>query len=142
MASQFFTQEVREEESVKKRSLGAGIRFCSECRNMMVPKEPKERSLDQPLQYHCAHCNRYEDAVDPRIYVNILKRSTEESYLAKRSVSGDPALERRIRECPQCQKDTVCVVFLAPSLAGEEKFQRLLECTECHHQWGDTETVS
>ena len=141
MASQFFTQDVpsgpEDGDVVKQRGVGTGISFCPECNNMLTPRAPTNR--DAELYYYCAHCNRKEPAPSARVYVNILKRTAQESYLSKRSVADDPTLRRVLAYCPVCQDDRMCVVFLAPSLAGEEQFKQLLECCECRHQWHYTQ---
>jgi DNA-directed RNA polymerase subunit M/transcription elongation factor TFIIS len=120
-------------EFAKRRSAGTGIRFCPECNNMLSARAPRDPS--QPLTYHCKNCQRGEETTDNRVYVNILKRTSEQSYLLKRNISDDPCLRKERQLCPKCDRWMDCVLFMAPTLAGEESFQQLWECTYCHNQW-------
>jgi DNA-directed RNA polymerase subunit M/transcription elongation factor TFIIS len=105
---------------------------------MLTPKAPEVREAG--LIYWCKVCNRREPVSDNRVYVNLLKRTTEQSYLSKRNVGEDPTLERQFQFCESCERDTECVRFLAPTLAGEESFKLMFECTYCRHQWVSGET--
>ena len=135
MASQFFSMDLAsdaEADDMKQKGVGTGITFCPECNNMLTPHTPEG---SDELYYECKHCGRKELASSNRVYVNILKRTAEDSFLSKRSVADDPTLRRVQAVCPQCQDERTCVVFLAPSRAGEEQFKQLLECTDCRYQW-------
>ena len=140
MATQLFTQFEPEDEPVKQRSIGTGIRFCPECQNMLVPRAPENR--EDPLMYHCEHCNRNDDVQMNRVYVNVLKRSSNDSYLSKRIVGDDPTLERVVKYCETCNEQRDCVIFMAPSLAGEEQFSHIFECTHCRTQWSDKDRLA
>ena len=121
----------------KKRSVGTGIHYCRECSNMMIPRIPDDTS--HTLQYFCTHCKIYEPADDNRVYVNVLKRTTEDSFISKKLISDDPTLRRETRRCEECDEDVDCVFFVAPTLAGEESMTLMLECTKCHNQWRETQ---
>lgn len=103
---------------------------------MMTPKRPENR--DDPLKYYCKHCNYMEDATDSRVYVNVLKRTTEESFISQRLIADDPTLKKRRHKCDYCDRWTECVFFMAPTLAGESSMTQMLECSVCHHQWKET----
>lgn len=116
-ASQYETQETSDE--VAKSSLGTGIHYCRECNNMMSPRAPLDKENEQ-LEFYCPHCNISETTSDNRVYVNVLKRTTENSFFAQRSIADDPTLRRETRFCKECDQDVDCVFFMAPTLAGEE----------------------
>lgn len=134
-ASQYYTQEPSDE--IKKSSLGTGIHYCRECNNMMSPRAPQDRE-NGVLEFYCPHCNISEAASDNRVYVNVLKRTTENSFFTQKSIADDPTLRREVRYCEQCDQEVDCVFFMAPTLAGEESMTLMLECTKCHNQWKES----
>lgn len=132
MASQLFSSSQYQSET-KQRSVGTGIHYCQECNNMMTPRAPE--NPDNGLEFYCAHCRITEQASDNRVYVNVLKRSKEESYIAQKFISDDPTLKRKQLFCRDCDNYNECVIFMAPTLAGEESLSLMAECTVCHRQW-------
>jgi DNA-directed RNA polymerase subunit M/transcription elongation factor TFIIS len=99
---------------------------------MHTPRAPLDRG---ELTLACAYCHKEQPAEDNRIYVNILKRQTGQSYLATRTLREDPCLRRDTLEGRDCERRTECVLFMTPTLAGEESFKQMYERSACHHQW-------
>jgi DNA-directed RNA polymerase II subunit RPB9 len=132
MASQFFTQSATQPAPAKQRGLGAGIKFCPECNNMLTPRAPPDGT---DLLLVCQNCQKSYPTDERRIYVNILVRTSAQAYLAKRVISDDPCLRREDNYCESCEARTECVLFMAPTLAGQESFRQMWECSRCHHQW-------
>ncbi|KAH0793051.1 DNA-directed RNA polymerase II subunit RPB9 [Histomonas meleagridis] len=134
MSDFFFpsTQGSMNPPSEHQKSVGTGIKFCKECNNMLVPKADQQNLR---LMYVCKNCGHEEPAESNRVYINVLKRSSDQSYIAHRLIADDPTLKRRVAHCPNCQQDNDCVFFFAPTLAGTDTLSEMMECTVCHHQW-------
>lgn len=137
MSSQFFaaTQPTLKSQEQNKKSVGTGIQFCPECNNMLVPKADQQEGV---LKYICHNCSYEKVAESNRVYINVLKRTSEQSYLTRSCISSDPTLKRNYATCPECGQYCECVFFFAPTLAGEESLTEMMECTNCKYQWSNT----
>lgn len=137
MSSQFFapTQPTYRAPNTGKQSVGTGIEFCPECNNMLEAKADPQEGI---LKYICRNCSFEKPAASNRLYINVLKRTSEQSYLTKSCISSDPTLKRECATCPECGQYGDCVFFFAPTLAGEESLTEMIECTQCKFQWSNT----
>nr|CDS24430.1 RNA polymerase II 15 kDa subunit [Echinococcus granulosus] len=106
------------EEDVKTE--GVGILFCSECNNMLYPKEDKRHKR---LMYACRNCEFMQPADNPCIYVNRLEQAIDELALIVPDVVHDPTLPRtEEHQCPKWPKRicvyTMCALILIASTSG------------------------
>ena len=61
-------------DTVKRDRHNVNILFCSECNNMLYPKEQKRTKT---LKYACRNCDYQQDAESPCVYVNNLEQEVE-----------------------------------------------------------------
>lgn len=117
------------------RSAGAGIHFCKECNNMLVPTAPENR--DDPLKFKCTRCGYEEVATDNRVYINIIKRSEDQMYSQKRNSSADPTLRRGRSYCSRCMAEVECVFYMTTGVSGEDTMKEWAQCTvnPTHPPW-------
>jgi len=128
-----FDRSFEEPATVPKTKIsGAKIYFCESCQGVLQPRPPQNRS--KGLEYTCPHCNISVDIDDNRVYAHVLKRNQNSSVLSSNLISEDPTLKRKIRHCENCEREVEVVLFLAPTLAGEETMKQMMECTICRHQ--------
>ncbi|EUB55681.1 DNA-directed RNA polymerase II subunit RPB9 [Echinococcus granulosus] len=122
----------RMEEDVKTE--GVGILFCSECNNMLYPKEDKRHKR---LMYACRNCEFMQPADNPCIYVNRLEQAIDELALIVPDVVHDPTLPRtEEHQCPKCKKQEA-VFFQSQTVRAEENMRLYYVCTnlDCLHKW-------
>ncbi|VDM32593.1 unnamed protein product [Hydatigera taeniaeformis] len=120
------------EEDVK--SEGVGILFCSECNNMLYPKEDKRHKR---LMYACRNCEFMQPADNPRIYVNRMEQDIDELALIVPDVVHDPTLPRtEEHQCPRCKKQEA-VFFQSQTVRAEENMRLYYVCTnlDCLYKW-------
>lgn len=72
-----------------KKQEQVSFRFCSECSNMLYPKED-ERNLK--LQYTCRTCQFTEDAKTTCVFRNNLENSAGETAGVTQDVGSDPTV--------------------------------------------------
>ncbi|EGX89858.1 DNA directed RNA polymerase II 15 kDa subunit, putative [Cordyceps militaris CM01] len=65
------------------------FRFCSECSNMLYPKEDEEA---HKLQFTCRTCQYTEDARSTCVFRNILNNSAGETAGVTQDVGADPTV--------------------------------------------------
>ncbi|KAJ6790431.1 hypothetical protein PWT90_03009 [Aphanocladium album] len=65
------------------------FRFCSECSNMLYPKEDEEA---HKLQFTCRTCQYTEDARSTCVFRNILNNSAGETAGVTQDVGSDPTV--------------------------------------------------
>lgn len=65
------------------------FRFCSECSNMLYPKEDEDA---HKLQYTCRTCQYTEDATSSCVFRNILNNSSGETAGVTQDVGSDPTV--------------------------------------------------
>ena len=104
--------------------------ICSECGNMLYPKE--DRATRQ-LKRVCRNCLREDNADSNLVYVNDL-RPMHQSHDAGADQVKDPTLPRAVGvECNNCQHDEA-VFFQAP-MKGDEAMKLIFMCIKCQHRW-------
>jgi len=65
------------------------FRFCSECSNMLYPKENED---ERKLMFTCRTCNYSEEATSMCIYRNVLNNAVGETAGVTQDVSSDPTV--------------------------------------------------
>ena len=138
----FDLDPIAETQTVEKTKpeLGAGMKFCPQCSNMLYPKAPEEKGSKQ-LIFECKRCGHTETSSDTCIYVNVLKHDNDTSYSSKKNITADPCLRRGKFYCPYCHKTVYCVFYLDEALAGGDSMKEFCECTENpSHVWQKDKT--
>jgi DNA-directed RNA polymerase II subunit RPB9 len=128
------------------------IRFCSECNNLLYPKENKR---ERKLYFSCRNCDHQEEA-----HVNCVYQSARQSTSYHHSDGGpehnaktfssalndlasDPTLPRTTRICPKCG-NRQAVYFQARERDRDTAMTLNYLCCNpsCHYVWTDTSGVS
>ena len=138
----FEINEIHETQTVEpvKQGLGAGIKFCPQCNNMLYPRAPEDKTSKE-LLYECKRCGHSESSSDTCIYVNILKYDNEAGNISKKYITADPYLKKSKHFCPFCMKVVDCVFYLDESIAGGDSMKEFCECTEIpDHIWPKDQT--
>jgi DNA-directed RNA polymerase II subunit RPB9 len=86
----------------KKPAEQITFRFCSECSNMLYPKEDE---VDRKLMFTCRTCNFSEEATSSCIFRNAMNNAAGETAGVTQDVGSDPTLPRAKRSCPACNHD-------------------------------------
>ena len=104
--------------------------ICSECNNMLYPKEDPKRKV---LLRHCRVCLKTDDADFNLVYVNDLKpESTAQE--AGPDVIKDPTLPRATGvDCASCGHDEA--VFFQAQNQGDQAMKLVFMCTKCAFRW-------
>ena len=111
-----------------------GINFCSECNNMMLPAEDKER---RSLVYKCRSCGQQENTTDFCVYVNTIKQDAKPRFAINSDVVSDPTLSHDLdRSCPSCGHQDA-VYFQAQVNREKSNMALYYVCCACHHEWRD-----
>ena len=111
-----------------------GIKFCSECNNMLYPKEDKEH---RKLLYACRNCDWKTNADTNCVYVNKMTHEVDELTRIVCDVIHDPTLPRtKDHPCPKCQHKEA-VFFQGQSRRAEDDMRLYYVCTnpQCSHKW-------
>ncbi|CAH8429076.1 unnamed protein product [Schistosoma intercalatum] len=119
---------------VKSSQCHVGILFCSECNNMLYPKEDKRTKT---LYYACRNCDYSQEADNPCVYINKLEQEVDELALIVPDVVHDPTLPRTEDHiCRRCGKQEA-VFFQSQTLKAEENMRLYYVCTnvDCLHKW-------
>ena len=72
------------------------FRFCSECSNMLYPKEDEET---RRLQFVCRTCNFTDKATSSCIFRNVLNNAAGETAGVTQDVGSDPTVGDPLRVC-------------------------------------------
>ena len=113
-----------------------GMRFCSECDNMLEAKEHRGDSDRKFLQFECKLCNNYQRAaeaseVDNCVYRTDFTMRAENVHVDPECVK-DPTLQRRQDvQCKWCgHYEAVC--YTQPT---KDKMTLIFVCTKCTQYW-------
>lgn len=138
MDNEVENEDVIEED--EENTIGAGgptfvgIKFCSECNNMLYPKEDKER---KKLKYACRNCEWKTTADNNCVYVNKITHEVDELARIVSDVIHDPTLPRtKDHPCPNCHHKEA-VFFQGQSRRAEDDMRLYYVCTNnrCTHKW-------
>lgn len=84
------------------------FRFCSECSNMLYPKEDEEA---HKLQYTCRTCQYTEEATTSCVFRNILNNTSGETAGVTQDVGSDPTVSQVMPSiCLSCGTFIACRV--------------------------------
>ncbi|VDN96054.1 unnamed protein product [Rodentolepis nana] len=105
------------EDEKEEKIVGVGILFCSECNNMLYPKEDKR---NKRLMYACRNCDFMKRADNPCIYVNRLEQE----------------IETEEHQCDACGNNEA-VFFQSQTNKAEDNMRLYYVCTNvnCLHKW-------
>ncbi|KAJ3404767.1 DNA-directed RNA polymerase II core subunit rpb9 [Chytriomyces hyalinus] len=111
------------------------ILFCTDCSNMLYPKEDSDSKM---LTYACRHCSKSYgiDAEHHCVHRNQIKANPIAQTLARVDLSSDPTYPRLQKECPQCGFDEA-VFFLSKAKATDTTMQLYFACCSnvCGYRW-------
>lgn len=103
------------------------FRFCSECSNMLYPKEDTD---NHKLQFTCRTCHYTEEATSTCVFRNVMNTSAGETAGVTQDVGSDPTLPREIISCPQCAHNEA-VFFQSQQRSAETGMKLFYVCCEC-----------
>lgn len=109
-----------------------GIQFCTECNNMLYPREDKNNKV---LMYACRNCDYKQMADSNCVYVNKIMHEVDELTHINPDVVSDPTLPRtKDHTCPKCNLREA-VFFQGQTRRAEEEMRLYYVCTSCKHRW-------
>ncbi|KAK3331770.1 hypothetical protein B0T19DRAFT_354910 [Cercophora scortea] len=111
-------------DHVKKPLEQITFRFCSECSNMLYPKEHES---DHKLMFTCRTCSYSEEAKSSCIFRNILNNAAGETAGVTQDVGSDPTLPRAHQVCPLC-KHPEAVFFQSQQRSAETGMKLFYVC--------------
>ncbi|KAH8898363.1 hypothetical protein GQ53DRAFT_678539 [Thozetella sp. PMI_491] len=103
------------------------FRFCSECSNMLYPKEDEDA---HKLQFTCRTCQYTEEATSMCIFRNVLNNAAGETAGVTQDVGQDPTLPRANKTCPACNHDQA-VFFQSQQRTSETGMKLFYVCCDC-----------
>ncbi|KAG6169549.1 DNA-directed RNA polymerase II core subunit rpb9 [Claviceps purpurea] len=103
------------------------FRFCSECSNMLYPKEDEDAHA---LQFTCRTCQYTEEAQSTCVFRNVLNNSAGETAGVTQDVGSDPTLPRSNKTCPRCTHEEA-VFFQSQQRSAETGMKLFYVCCEC-----------
>ncbi|KAJ1914985.1 DNA-directed RNA polymerase II core subunit rpb9 [Tieghemiomyces parasiticus] len=112
----------------------ATFRYCSECNNLLYPRE--QRST-RTLFFACRNCDHSEVAKSNCVYVHEIKHAPSEQTMVITDLSADPTLPRTTDlQCPKCGYNEA-VFFQTQSRSADSRMTLYYVCCnkECSHRW-------
>ncbi|KAK8058768.1 hypothetical protein PG994_009216 [Apiospora phragmitis] len=103
------------------------FRFCSECSNMLYPKEDED---SHKLQFTCRTCQYTEEANSTCVFRNVMNNAVGETAGVTQDVGSDPTLPRSNKTCPSCSHDEA-VFFQSQQRSVETGMKLFYVCCEC-----------
>ncbi|KAK1756378.1 hypothetical protein QBC47DRAFT_379822 [Echria macrotheca] len=118
--------------SGKKKLEPINFKFCSECSNMLYPKEDE---ANRRLMFVCRTCSYSEVATSTCVYRNIIHSQAGETAGVTQDVTSDPTLPRETKKpCPVCDhKETV--FFQSQQRSAETGMKLFYVC--CNKECGN-----
>ncbi|XMA20010.1 hypothetical protein WAI453_012801 [Rhynchosporium graminicola] len=113
----------------KKNMEQITFRFCSECSNMLYPKEDPDTHR---LQFACRTCQYSEEATSSCVFRNILNNAVGETAGVTQDVGSDPTLPRSNKACPKCKTEDA-VFFQSQQRSAETGMKLFYVCCGCGH---------
>ncbi|KAJ1659140.1 hypothetical protein IWQ61_001738 [Dispira simplex] len=108
--------------------------FCSECNNLLYPREDRESRV---LFYECRNCDHSETAKDSCVFRHVITHVPSEQTMVIANLSSDPTLPRTNRvPCPKCSHNEA-VFFQTQSRSAQSKMTLYYVCCNpnCSHRW-------
>ncbi|KAM4057157.1 RNA polymerases m/15 kd subunit [Hirsutella rhossiliensis] len=97
------------------------FRFCSECSNMLYPKEDEDA---HKLQFTCRTCQYTEEAASTCVFRNVLNNSAGETAGVTQDVGSDPTVSElppvvclhcgTVISCAYCSQPATCTSLVKP----------------------------
>ncbi|KAJ8322935.1 hypothetical protein BDV3_006786 [Batrachochytrium dendrobatidis] len=109
----------------------ATVRFCSECFNMLYPKEDRR---ERKLLFACRNCTHVEEADNTCVYSHTISHIPLEQTLVVIDLKSDPTFPRSKTECPKCSH-MEAVFFQSRSKGADATMKLFFACCECNHRW-------
>ncbi|KAI5855079.1 hypothetical protein GGS23DRAFT_590107 [Durotheca rogersii] len=103
------------------------FRFCSECSNMLYPKEDEDA---HKLQFTCRTCRYTEEATSSCVFRNVMNNAAGETAGVTQDVGSDPTLPRSNKTCPSCGHEEA-VFFQSQQRSAETGMKLFYVCCEC-----------
>jgi len=103
------------------------FRFCSECSNMLYPKEDED---SHKLQFTCRTCQYTEEATSTCVFRNLMNNTAGATAGVTQDVGSDPTLPRSNKNCPACKHDEA-VFFQSQQRSAETGMALFFVCCEC-----------
>ncbi|KAI1144272.1 DNA-directed RNA polymerase-like protein II subunit rpb9 [Hypoxylon sp. FL0543] len=103
------------------------FRFCSECSNMLYPKEDEDA---HKLMFTCRTCQYTEEATSSCVFRNVMNNAAGETAGVTQDVGSDPTLPRSNKTCPVCKHEEA-VFFQSQQRSAETGMKLFYVCCEC-----------
>ncbi|RHZ69868.1 hypothetical protein Glove_277g49 [Diversispora epigaea] len=117
----------------------ATFKYCSQCGNLLYPREDKESHL---LLYACRNCIYQEDTTNYCVYRNELQSTaaSERTTSLIKDIAADPTLPREEKTCSQCGYN-IAVYFETQTRRADAKMTLYYACANVHcgYRWTDYE---
>ncbi|KAF2875282.1 putative DNA directed RNA polymerase II 15 kDa subunit [Massariosphaeria phaeospora] len=120
-----------DEEQKKGANKKILFRFCSECSNLLFPREDK---ADNKLLFACRTCSFTEEAPSSCVMRHEIASSVGDTAGITQDVAQDPTLPRISRPCPSCG-DTEAVYFQSQQRTSTTGMRLYYVCCTCGHVW-------
>ncbi|KAI8917566.1 hypothetical protein DFJ77DRAFT_310178 [Powellomyces hirtus] len=113
----------------------ASFRFCSECNNLLYPRE--ERATRR-LVFGCRHCSHEEEAEHTQVYEHIVSAVAREQKVDGADLIMDPTVPHTKSKCPKCGVEDA-LFFPSRSKSREATMKLTYVCCvpSCKHVWTD-----
>ncbi|KAI9013510.1 DNA-directed RNA polymerase II subunit I [Hyaloraphidium curvatum] len=121
---------------------GIAIKFCSECNNLLYPKEEKSEDGDSYLAYSCRHCSHSEPG-DPAVPIHraLVAQQAAEATLVMTDLASDPTLPRTtLEECGKCHGYDAVFFLSGARKKGDSDMRLYYACANksCGNRWVKT----
>ncbi|KAJ3021341.1 DNA-directed RNA polymerase II core subunit rpb9 [Thoreauomyces humboldtii] len=116
----------------------ASFRFCSECNNLLYPRE--ERAA-RKLVFGCRHCSHEEDAEFTQVYEHVVSAVAREQKIGGPELASDPTFPKVRIKCPKC--DYMEAVFFHSRSKSRDATMKLTYCcasASCGHTFSAEES--
>ncbi|KAI2612183.1 DNA-directed RNA polymerase II subunit RPB9 [Hypoxylon fragiforme] len=105
------------------------FRFCTDCSNMLYPKEDEDA---QKLQFTCRTCQFTAEATSSCVFRNVMNNAAGETAGVTQDVGSDPTLPRSNKTCPVCKYEEA-VFFQSQQRSAETGMKLFYVCCDCGH---------
>ncbi|KAI8910317.1 hypothetical protein EDD86DRAFT_205085, partial [Gorgonomyces haynaldii] len=111
----------------------ASVKFCSECNNMLYPKEDRR---NRQLLFACRNCDHQEEADEFVVFKHIITHVPIEQTIVSTDLANDPTYPRSSKPCPRCAYPEA-VFFQSRSKGRDANMKLYFSCCNpaCGHRW-------
>ncbi|KAF2686373.1 hypothetical protein K458DRAFT_416669 [Lentithecium fluviatile CBS 122367] len=107
------------------------FRFCSECSNLLFPREDK---AENKLLFACRTCSFAEEAPSSCVMRHEIASTVGDTAGVTAEVGQDPTLPRAQKTCPSCGENEV-VFFQSQQRTTDTNMRNYHVCTGCGNVW-------